>query len=229
MTEPILSARNICKSFAGPNNSVVTAVEGVDLEAKAGDFVALRGPSGCGKSTLLFVVSGLLRPDEGVVEIAGESLYEQNIASRARIRANHIGFVFQQFHLVPYLSTFDNVLAPTLARSISDATAKANSLLDAFGLIERRDHVPAALSVGEQQRVALARALLLEPKVLLADEPTGNLDSKNAREALTLIREVCEENGASLLIVSHDQMVLDQFENSRDLAEINRTMQEVIT
>lgn len=213
MTESILTARNICKSFAGPNKSVVNAVEGVDLEATAGDFVALRGPSGCGKSTLLFVVSGLLRPDEGVVEIAGKNLYEQDAGTRASIRANHIGFVFQQFHLVPYLSTFDNVLAPTLARSISDASDKANSLLDAFGLIERRDHVPAALSVGEQQRVALARALLLEPKLLLADEPTGNLDPENAESILSHLAAFAEDGGA-VIMVTHDERAAEQASRS---------------
>ena len=213
MTESILTARNICKTFAGPNNSSITAVEGVDLEAKAGDFVALRGPSGCGKSTLLFVVSGLLHPDLGVVEIAGENLYQQDAATRARIRANHIGFVFQQFHLIPYLSTFDNVLAPTLARSISGAADKANSLLDEFGLMERRDHVPSALSVGEQQRVALARALLLEPKVLLADEPTGNLDSENAESILSHLGAFAEAGG-TVIMVTHDERAAEKASRS---------------
>jgi putative ABC transport system ATP-binding protein len=203
MSDLLLKATNLHKSFAGPNGSPVQAVEGVDLEARKGEFIALRGPSGCGKSTLLFVAGGLLRPEEGIVEIDGENLYDQDAAKRASIRANHLGFVFQQFHLVPYLDALDNVLAPTLARSISNAEEKANSLLDRFGLSNRRRHVPATLSVGEQQRVALARALLLEPKLLLADEPTGNLDPENAESILSHLATFSKEGGA-VLMVTHD-------------------------
>ncbi|MFP6899698.1 MAG: ABC transporter ATP-binding protein [Opitutales bacterium] len=209
MTDLILEATNVHKAFAGPNGSPVTAVEGVDLEAREGEFLALRGPSGCGKSTLLFVIGGLLRPDEGAVEIAGESLYEQDAAKRASIRAKHVGFVFQQFHLVPYLDALDNVLSPTLARSIPDAANKALSLLDTFGLSDRQRHVPAALSVGEQQRVALARALLLEPKLLLADEPTGNLDPENAESILSHFAAFAEAGGA-VLMVTHDDRAAER-------------------
>ena len=203
MTDLILEVTNVHKTFAGTNGSSVKAVEGVDLEARAGEFLALRGPSGCGKSTLLFVTGGLLRPDEGKVEIAGESLYEQDAAKQASIRASQVGFVFQQFHLVPYLNALDNVLAPTLARSIPDATEKANALLETFGLSDRRGHVPSTLSVGEQQRVALARALLPEPKLLLADEPTGNLDPENAKAILTRLGDFAAAGGA-VIMVTHD-------------------------
>jgi len=209
MTDPLLRTTNVHKSFAGPNDSTVSAVEEANLVVDKGDFVALRGPSGCGKSTLLFVAGGLLRPDAGEVVIGGENLYRQNTSRRAKIRASKVGFVFQQFHLVPYLDTLDNVLAPTLARSIPDAREKANSLLEAFGLSNRRHHVPATLSVGEQQRVALARALLPEPNLLLADEPTGNLDPENAEAILSHLLTFSKDGGA-VLMVTHDDRAAEQ-------------------
>mgnify|MGYP001158336408 FL=1 len=213
MTDLILKTTNVHKAFAGPTGSTVTAVEGVDLEARSGEFLALRGPSGCGKSTLLFVAGGLLRPDRGKVEISGENLYQQNAGKRASIRASQVGFVFQQFHLVPYLSALENVLSPTLALSIPNATQKADALLEKFGLSERRGHVPSALSVGEQQRVALARALLLEPKLLLADEPTGNLDPENA-EAIWARLSTFAEAGGAVIMVTHDDRATERASRS---------------
>ncbi len=203
MTDLILKMINVRKTFSGPKGSLITAVDGVDLEIEDGEFVALRGASGCGKSTVLFVAGGLLRPDEGKVEIMGERPYEQDAAKRAGMRAKHVGFVFQQFHLVPYLDALDNILCPTLARSLPGAESKATALLEDFGLADRRHHVPAALSVGEQQRVALARALLLKPKLLLADEPTGNLDPDNADVILSHLSAFAEAGGA-VLMVTHD-------------------------
>ncbi len=204
MTDLILKATNIRKTFAGPKGSPVIAVDGVDLKVEAGEFVALRGSSGCGKSTILFMAGGLLRPDDGEVEIMGERPYEQDAAKRAIVRAKHVGFVFQQFHLVPYLDALDNILSPTLARSVPNAESKAKTLLEEFGLADRRHHVPTALSVGEQQRVALARALLLGPKLLLADEPTGNLDPDNADIILAHLSTFAEAGGA-VLMVTHDE------------------------
>jgi ABC-type lipoprotein export system ATPase subunit len=133
----------------------------------------------------------------------GTRPYEVDSARRATIRAKHIGFVFQQFHLVPYLDALDNVLAPTLARALPGAEDKAKALLEKFGLTDRRHHVPSSLSVGEQQRVALARALLLEPRLLLADEPTGNLDPENADSILDHLATFAKEGGA-VLMVTHD-------------------------
>ena len=213
MTELILKATKVHKAFAGSNGSTIKAVDGVDLKVEQGDFIALRGPSGCGKSTLLLMVGGLLQPDQGEVEIAGENLYQQDSGKRATIRASQVGFVFQQFHLVPYLNALENVLSPTLARAIPDATQKADSLLEKFGLSERRDHVPSALSVGEQQRVALARALLLEPKLLLADEPTGNLDPENAEAILSRLAAFAEDGGA-VIMVTHDDRAAESASRS---------------
>ena len=201
------------KTFAGPKGSSVTAVNDMSLEIASGEFVALGGSSGCGKSTILLIAGGLLRPDQGELEIMGTRPYEVDSTRRASIRSQYIGFVFQQFHLVPYLDALDNVLAPTLARSLPDAEDKAMALLEKFGLTERRHHVPSALSVGEQQRVALARALLLEPKLLLADEPTGNLDPENADSILDHLVAFAKEGGA-VLMVTHDDRAANRASRS---------------
>jgi putative ABC transport system ATP-binding protein len=203
MGEATLRTTNTSKSFAGPEGSTVEAVREISLELAPSEFMALGGPSGCGKSTILLIAGGLLRPDRGEVEILGNSLYEVGGARRASIRAKYVGFVFQQFHLVPYLNALNNVLAPSLAQSLPDAEERAMTLLEKFGLADRRGHLPSALSVGEQQRVALARALLAEPRLLLADEPTGNLDPENAESILDHLTAFAEEGG-SVLMVTHD-------------------------
>jgi len=213
MSEVTLRATNVQKTFAGPKGSSVTAVNDMSLEIASGEFVALGGSSGCGKSTILLIAGGLLRPDQGELEIMGTRPYEVDSTRRASIRSQYIGFVFQQFHLVPYLDALDNVLAPTLARSLPDAEDKAMALLEKFGLTERRHHVPSALSVGEQQRVALARALLLEPKLLLADEPTGNLDPENTDSILDHLVAFAKEGGA-VLMVTHDDLAANRASRS---------------
>jgi putative ABC transport system ATP-binding protein len=203
MSEDMLRITNASKSFAGPEGSSVDAVREVSLELAPGEFMALGGPSGCGKSTILLIAGGLLRPDQGEVAILGNNLYQKNGAQRAAIRAKYVGFVFQQFHLVPYLGALDNVLAPSLAQPLPNAAQRAMGLLEQFGLSDRRGHLPSALSVGEQQRVALARALLAEPKLLLADEPTGNLDPENAEGILEHLSAFADEGGC-VLMVTHD-------------------------
>ncbi|MBT3569750.1 MAG: ABC transporter ATP-binding protein [Opitutae bacterium] len=213
MSEVTLRATNVQKTFAGPKGSSVTAVNDMSLEIASGEFVAMGGSSGCGKSTILLIAGGLLRPDQGELEIMGTRPYEVDSTRRASIRSQYIGFVFQQFHLVPYLDALDNVLAPTLARSLPDAEDKAMALLEKFGLTERRHHVPSALSVGEQQRVALARALLLEPKLLLADEPTGNLDPENTDSILDHLVAFAKEGGA-VLMVTHDDLAANRASRS---------------
>lgn len=213
MSEVTLRATNVQKTFAGPKGSSVAAVNDMSLEIASGEFVAMGGSSGCGKSTILLIAGGLLRPDQGELEIMGTRPYEVDSTRRASIRSQYIGFVFQQFHLVPYLDALDNVLAPTLARSLPDAEDKAMALLEKFGLTERRHHVPSALSVGEQQRVALARALLLEPKLLLADEPTGNLDPENTDSILDHLVAFAKEGGA-VLMVTHDDLAANRASRS---------------
>lgn len=204
MNEAVLRASNVSKAFKGPQGNEVRAVVGLDMALKAGEFVALNGASGCGKSTMLLIAGTLLRPDEGDIDIMGEEPYGKNPSQRAEIRAKRIGFVFQQFHLVPYLDALDNVLAPTLSQPVSNANERARKILSDFGLAERMHHIPSSLSVGEQQRVALARALLGKPNLLLADEPTGNLDSKNSEVILDELTSFAE-NGGSVLMATHDE------------------------
>ena len=193
---------DLCKNYAGPNG-VVHALTGVSLAVESGEFVAVQGPSGCGKSTLLLAAGGLLRPDGGTVRVAGQDPYALTADARAAFRAAHIGFVFQQFHLVPYLSVLDNVLAPALALPRKGSKEQAEELIERFGLKDRRHHVPEQLSVGERQRTALARALLNRPALLLADEPTGNLDADNAAVVLDALDGFARAGGA-VLLVTHD-------------------------
>ena len=190
------------KTYQGASGQVL-AVDGVSLSVDGGEFVAVQGPSGCGKSTMLLLAGGLLTPESGSVQIGGEDPYVLTADARSKFRADNIGFVFQQFHLVPYLSVLDNVLAPSIATGSKDAEQRARELLDRFGLSHRLEHTPGELSSGERQRTALARALLNEPKVLLADEPTGNLDTENATEVLKHLREFAASGGA-VLLVTHD-------------------------
>lgn len=201
----LLDIQKVSKTYQGRSGSVTAANE-VSISLDEGEFVAVRGPSGCGKSTLLLVAGGLLAPDAGSVAIAGEEPYLMSSDARSNFRAANIGFVFQQFHLVPYLSVLENVLAPAIAmRGTRDDVAfnRARSLVVQFGLEHRIDHVPGELSSGERQRTALARALLNSPKLLLADEPTGNLDEENAELVLNHLAEFAAGGGA-VLLVTHD-------------------------
>ena len=198
----LLELKNITKTYrTGPRE--VRAVDDVTLGIDVGEFVSVQGPSGCGKSTLLAVAGGLLAPDSGEVLIAGENPYAVNADDRARFRAKQIGFVFQQFHLVPYLSVLENVLAAAMATGLKDAKPKAEELLSRFGMQDRLHHVPGELSTGERQRAALARALLNDPPLILADEPTGNLDSANAEVVLKNLAESARK--AAVLLVTHDE------------------------
>jgi len=199
----LLQIEGLSKSYAGPQGTI-NAVDEVSLMVRAGEFVAVQGPSGCGKTTLLLAAGALLRPTRGRVLVNGEDPYALSSGQRARFRAVNVGFVFQQFHLVPYLDVLDNTLAATLPLGANgDARARALELAARFGLTERLHHLPAALSTGERQRVALARALLNKPKLLLADEPTGNLDAENGQIVLRCLAEFARDGGA-VLLVTHD-------------------------
>jgi putative ABC transport system ATP-binding protein len=207
--QPILKLEHIGHTYAGQHDDV-RALDDVSLQLDAGQFHAVVGPSGCGKSTLLLCAGGLLQPTSGTLSVTGVDPYALAGDARAKLRARAIGFVFQQFHLVPFLSVRDNVLAPMMALedlATADVNARADALLERFGLTHRRDHLPAALSSGERQRTALARALLNQPKLLLADEPTGNLDSENAAIVLSHLREFSEAGGA-VLLVTHDEQAV---------------------
>lgn len=204
----LLQIEALSKSYPGPEGPV-NAVNDVSVTIGAGEFVAVQGPSGCGKTTLLLAAGALLQPTQGRVLLDGRDLYALSPARRAQIRALNIGFVFQQFHLVPYLDVLDNILTPTLALSANGAArSRAFELAERFGLTARLRHVPAALSTGERQRVALARALFNQPKLLLADEPTGNLDEQNGQIVLRCLTEFAHDGGA-VLLVTHEPHASD--------------------
>lgn len=204
----MLDIRNVSKSYAGPAGPVRALVD-VSLHVGSGEFVAVRGPSGSGKTTLLLAAGGMLRPDRGHVVLGGQDLYQLSAERRARLRASAIGFVFQQFHLVPYLSVLDNILAPALAQPGRQLRERALELAGHFGLSHRLGHVPGALSSGERQRAALARALLHRPGLILADEPTGNLDDHNGRVVLDSLADYATKGGA-LLLVTHDSRAAER-------------------
>jgi putative ABC transport system ATP-binding protein len=193
----------VTKVYDGPQGEV-RALDGVNLAVEVGEFVAVRGASGSGKSTLLLTVGGMVRPTSGRVCVAETDIYALTPSQRARFRAQNIGFVFQLFHLVPYLSVLENVLLPSLAAPGGERSA-GEALLARFGLSHRARHRPAELSIGERQRVAMARALLNRPKLILADEPTGNLDPDNATEVMARLSELHRE-GATIVVVTHEEL-----------------------
>jgi putative ABC transport system ATP-binding protein len=182
----------------------VRALDGVSLRVESGEFVAIRGPSGGGKSTLLALAGGLALPTSGRIVVAGEEISRAPAARRAEFRATQVGFVFQMFHLLPFLNVIDNVLVAASRPGESDLQRRAEQLLDQFGLLPRRHHRPAQLSAGEKQRVAMARALLNRPRVVLADEPTGNLDPANADRVLDALAQF-HHAGGTILLVTHEQ------------------------
>jgi putative ABC transport system ATP-binding protein len=196
-------ARGVARHF-GEGDSVVRAVCGVSLEVPTGQFLAVMGPSGSGKSTLMHVLAGLDRPTEGRVEIGGEDITEMSDKQLTLLRRRRIGFIFQFFNLLPVLTAEENIRLPLSIAGRKVEERWVDSVIERVGLADRRTHRPAELSGGQQQRVAIARALVSEPTVLLADEPTGNLDSKTSAEVLDLLRETVTEYGQTTLMVTHD-------------------------
>ena len=182
----------------------VHILKDIDLHIGSGETIGLVGPSGSGKSTLLMVMAGLERADRGSVTIAGEDLSALDEDALARFRGRHIGIVFQSFHLIPTMTAMENVAVPLELSGIADAHARARDELAAVGLSERLNHYPAELSGGEQQRVALARALVPNPKILVADEPTGNLDEDTGKQVIDLLFAGHEKRGTTLVLVTHD-------------------------
>ena len=200
-TDPFIRLDNVCKYYAR-GRTTVHALDGVSLEVPKGALVLLRGPSGSGKSTLINVAAGLTRPTSGSLSVAGERLERLSTRARAMLRARRIAVVFQMFHLVPYLPALENVMLPTLAAPSGDALARANQLMADLGIAGRAAHFPSEMSVGERQRCALARALLNRPEVILADEPTGNLDEESAQHVLEML-DACRKEGATIVLASH--------------------------
>lgn len=217
----MLSVADLTKSFVSPEGGRAEIVRVGRFELAAGEQRALRGESGSGKTTFLNLIAGILAADGGRVELDGIDLAALPEAKRDRLRADKIGYIFQTFNLLQGYTVLENVLLGMSFGPRGLDRVHAVELLRRVGLEYRLGHFPRQLSTGQQQRVAVARALANRPKLVLADEPTGNLDRTSAREALALIREVCRENGAALLLVSHDDGVLAQFEGLQDFAVIN--------
>ena len=205
MTDMLFELRGVSKRFER-GGTTIKAVDSVDLEIAAGEFVALEGPSGSGKTTLLQLLGALDRPDAGAIFFEGRELQTLGDTALAELRLRAFGFVFQQFNLIPTLSAIENVeaaLAPTGMKG--DALeARAAMLLEEVGLAERSTHLPSHLSGGEQQRVAIARALANEPRVILADEPTGNLDTKTGGEVIELLAGLGARHGTTIIVATHD-------------------------
>jgi ABC-type lipoprotein export system ATPase subunit len=217
----LLHIDGLQKAYVGPDGSRHQVVDIPRFELAEGAAVALAGPSGSGKTTFLNLVAGILAPDAGHVRIDGTDVAQLPEHERDRFRARHVGYIFQTFNLLQGFTCLENVL---LGMSFGHGIdrARAEALLRRVGLGERLHHFPRQLSTGQQQRVAVARALAGKPRLVLADEPTGNLDPRHAQEALALIREVCAENGSALLLVSHDRDILARFGMVASLADINR-------
>ncbi|HPD46164.1 MAG TPA: ABC transporter ATP-binding protein [Anaerohalosphaeraceae bacterium] len=197
----MLRLENVTKTYRTPGETL-NALDDVSLHIRPGEFVVIRGPSGSGKTTLLMTLAGMQRPTCGAVLFDNRDLYRMTAAQRARFRAENIGFVFQMFHLVPYLNVVENVLLPAAAANIPDAASRASELIEKLGLASRRRHNPTQLSAGEKQRAAVARAMLNRPRLILADEPTGNLDPDNARAVLAHLADY-HKTGAAVVLVTH--------------------------
>ncbi|EZH81156.1 ABC transporter [Ectopseudomonas composti] len=204
MTSSILAARNLSKVVSSAEGAL-TILHDLDLELNKGDSLAIVGSSGSGKSTLLGLLAGLDLPSGGAVLLAGKNLSELDEDQRARLRAEHVGFVFQSFQLLDSLNALENVMLPLELEGHADARQRARALLERVGLGQRLTHYPRQLSGGEQQRVAIARAFAAEPDVLFADEPTGNLDSHTGERISDLLFQLNQERGTTLVLVTHDE------------------------
>ncbi len=204
VAEPVVQVRGLqltLPSTAGP----VNILKGLDLDVAPGEAVGVMGRSGSGKTSLLMILAGLERPSRGTVRVAGHDLAAMGEDALARLRRDAIGIVFQSFHLIPTMTAYENVAVPLELAGHRDARPRAMASLEAVGLAHRPSHLPAQLSGGEQQRVALARAFAPEPRLLLADEPTGNLDQATGHEVIELLFQLRARNGTTLLLVTHDQ------------------------
>jgi len=204
----IVETENLTRIF-GSGEAQVNALDGVSLHVDTGEFVAVMGPSGCGKSTLLHMIGGLDRPTDGVVKIEGKDLSALDDDELTDLRREHIGFIFQFFNLIPTLNALDNTALPLVLGGTkpADAQSKAAEWLEKLEVADRSTHRPNELSGGQRQRVAIARSLVTDPTLILADEPTGNLDTKATQEFATLLREIVDRWERSILLVTHDPRI----------------------
>jgi putative ABC transport system ATP-binding protein len=207
----MIQVDQVSKQFPGKNGSPVVALRDISLNIEAGEFVMIVGPSGSGKSTLLFTIGGMQHPTTGKVLFADTDIYSFSSTKRAALRRTRIGFVFQTFNLVPYLNCLDNVIVPAVlaGKSRGKSLRRAGELLDRLGLADRLKHRPSELSVGERQRVALCRSMINEPAVILADEPTGNLDEARTGEVMDILKNL-NADGQTILMATHDRNLAEQ-------------------
>ncbi|MEK6246844.1 MAG: ABC transporter ATP-binding protein [Planctomycetales bacterium] len=218
----MLLLKNVTKAYTEPDGSLLPILDIAEFRVEAGEQMVLVGRSGCGKTTLLQVIAGISRPDSGLVEVAGLDITKLSEAGRDRFRAERMGYVFQTFNLLPAFTALENVLLGMTFTRQSRDRSRARQLLERVGLSHRLTHKPAALSVGEQQRVAVARALVNRPKLLLADEPTANIDTAHQQQIIDLLRGTCSEENITLVMVTHTPEVSSQFDRVDQLNEINR-------
>lgn len=201
-----IEAKKLSKVY-GEGENRVTALYEADLKVMPGDFISIMGPSGSGKSTLLHLLSGLDFPTSGNITYDGQDIYGLKDKELSAFRRRHIGFVFQQFHLLPVLTARENILMPLLLDKNKEKESYLEKLGEMLGIKDRLSHLPRELSGGQQQRVAIARALIAEPDVVFADEPTGNLDSKSGEEVMQLLGEIRSEFGKTLIVITHDERI----------------------
>jgi putative ABC transport system ATP-binding protein len=206
MPESIIAVRGVCKSVQDASGSL-DILRDIDFSVSKGETAAIVGASGSGKSTLLAIMAGLDTPSAGQVLLAGQSMFDLSEDERAAVRAQHVGFVFQSFQLMPNLTALENVMLPLELAGRSDARSAATAMLQRVGLGERLKHLPKVLSGGEQQRVALARAFVVQPALLLADEPTGSLDHATGTAVMDLMFALNREQGTTLVLVTHDRQL----------------------
>lgn len=209
MEKVVARAKGVTKSYKMSKKNIVKALQGVDLEVREGDFSAIIGPSGCGKSTLMHILGLLDRPDEGSIEIEGEDMTKLKEKTAYRMRAKKIGFIFQGFNLIPTLSALENVMLAGKygGMTVPERKKRAEELIELIGLADRMSHKPNELSGGQQQRVAIARALMNDPALILADEPTGELDSKTSLEIMKILLKLNKDDKKTFLIVTHNMDV----------------------
>ena len=206
----LVQARGVTKSF-GEGDTRIPVLKGVDLDVARGEVLLLVGPSGSGKTTLLSVISGILESDEGEVRILGESILELSQSEKTKFRRDHLGFIFQQYHLLPTLTAVENAAVPLLIRGVPkhDAFAQAEAVLASMGMGERLAALPNRLSGGEQQRVAIARALVSDPQLLLCDEPTANLDGETGHRIVQQLHDIGKQPDRAVIIVTHDTRIFE--------------------
>jgi ABC-type lipoprotein export system ATPase subunit len=198
-----IKAENLHRGYS-VGKKRVEVLHGIDLEIRRGEKVFLCGPSGAGKTTLMYILAGLEKPEQGSVWVDGVNLYALSRKQQAAIRNRRMSYIFQNYYLMPELTALENVMVPAMIGG-KDLTAKAQESLERVGLGKRTDHLPAELSGGEQQRVAIARALVNSPQIIFADEPTGNLDSRNGSHVMDMLLSLADEDGATLVVVTHDE------------------------